>query len=423
MSLKVHLNLPPRFGQKLASAIINKFNSFIKAGLVSRPPVGAQNGEYSPATDIWLSPTWDGNLESVPQDTHGRHGDKQPTRLPSHKILKKRPARKTLQQGRKRRARVTLTQRNLATLADSDDVAIIANAPSPTQSLHFSEHHAGRHTVHVMPQRNETRTFDSNETHTGNTKQGALPVNDALDPSDLTERLEQIQSNSIAEEISAVLGTTRSATRHMGGELGPLREKEKICIKNLAELMAEFEDARTTHTQLLRQYETLKSELAATRKVLNDALRRQKAIAPTPGICSANASVRLQEATRASRNLLTEIQDKRIDLENRIVKQAELKSSLKPCLSAKRIQLKQLQDEIRELQKETNRGEVYLEQCDSELDRFQVFADDYSSGSMSPIECVPEHLPFEEDDNDNDGLHGASILANCTFGLEEGNEL
>lgn len=462
--LKKYLKLPRGFGQRLASAVINKFNSFEKAGLVVRPLEGASYADYSPATNVWLSPAWDGNIDAVPLNVEG---DRRPTRSPSEIVPARRSAVDTLQQDGKRQRLTPRTHGNSGTDTVADDATITVEIPSSMYRLSKSKPTGMQHSA---PGLSQGQTSHSNKTHATSCKQDDLTMNgppigssgttspSIIAASVAAETHTQMPSNSsngtpavqskllprqhkdgaratvdnVPLDHTPVTTTPAKKSADSNGlskapahsqntssnelhvdfsvtdisKLGDLKEMEKTCIEGLTETVKKIATRKRTHTHLRQQYEALEQECKAPTKVLKNILHPRQALGLPGGDPAVGAAVSLPEArkTIARNKRLREIEDQKSALEKRIWQEEELLSNLEICKSMQKARLKQVQDEIVDQLKEKRKGEALLRRWDSVLHGFQSqkFQDHSVMEPEDNFQFVSNLIVFGGDDEDDD---------------------
>ena len=237
----------------------------------------------------------------------------------------------------------------------------------------------------------------------------------APDPQDLSARLEA----TITRPTSGIANDSSSSARLVGAanpidNLGSLREKEKSCLQTLKESIKELESTREDHRRLCEQYKILETETRAMIKIIDKKSRRRKAT-DTPKILSvdqaslANSLKALVSDHREDEFVLAKRQEM-LSLEARIAEVAERKSSLKISINAKKLELKDIQRDIKDalrLEARTDRFGKKLAALE-----FKHFDGHSSSGTISPVESVPESVSSDMDGADQlSEVDGSSELS------------
>jgi hypothetical protein len=227
----------------------------------------------------------------------------------------------------------------------------------------------------------------------------------APDPQDLSARLEA----TIARPTSGIANDSSSSARLVGAanpidNLGSLREKEKSCLQALKESMRELESTREDHRRLCEQYKILGTETRAMMKIIDKNSRRRKATA-TPRILSADQAGladslkaliyhhREDEFVRAKKQEV-------LSLEARIAEVAERKSSLKISITTKKLELKDIQRDIKGTLRLEARTDRFGEKLAALWGELKDFDGHSSSGTISPVESVPESVSSDMDGAD-----------------------
>ena len=480
--LKDHLNLPPSFGQKLASCLINKFNQFEKTGLVSKPHNGAAYASYSTDTDIWLSSKWDGLTDPAQQRVSVERNH--PTRLPSRRAMRKRSASVESANVEKRHKPSTKVSEKLDSAAASENITIIVDTPPAMRQGEVSKPNASSRSVSAVSREEilrlkktqigrreqdyttvNTPVSDSNRIPTGliftaeptvNATPGQAschpsddthpdyrrlfqlpqkvqqqqrqqqhiadypaPIDNSTPPNCVSEGLDRIQNDSLQNKVHVELLVPFACLTQDTSKLGHLKEKEKTFVQALEESMQEWTTETATYKQLCHQRELLKTNLISFRKELDDALKSQQPLAS--GTRTAETTKSLDDALKASRKVLRYNEERKVSLAKQISKQIETLSGLETCVSQTRVQLKDVQDEIGELrrfQKQKCKGVAFLEDFDSALSGHDDSTFQSTLEPMAPPKCLSEMSSSEDEESeDEDGLFGDSMLANCTAEL------
>jgi hypothetical protein len=227
----------------------------------------------------------------------------------------------------------------------------------------------------------------------------------APDPQDLSARLEA----TITRPTSGIAKDSSGSAHLIGAanaidNLGSLREKEKSCLQALKESIKEFESTREDHRRLCEQYKILGTETRAMMKITDKNSRRRKATA-TPKILSADQAGladslkaliyhhREDEFVRAKKQEV-------LSLEARIAEVAERKSSLKISITAKKLELKNIQRDIKGTLKLEARTDRFGEKLAALWGELKDFDGHSSSGTISPVESVPESVSSDMDGAD-----------------------
>jgi hypothetical protein len=232
---------------------------------------------------------------------------------------------------------------------------------------------------------------------------------------ELSARLEAVkaQSESGNTHGSQTFQHHPSPTKHTG-TLGILREKEKVCMQALRESMEELESARALHKGVCQQYETLKAEVKVTAQVLEQASRREKAaVPPTPnGMVEPDFADSFENVLQNRRNIhfFRAKQEEKLALENQIAEAVEAKANLKMCIAAKKVELKQLQGDIKERRKDNSRSVRFKEKYDALLHDFKEVQSHSSSGTTSPVGSAPGSLSSELSELDDEKMEGGADL-------------
>ncbi|PMD27007.1 hypothetical protein NA56DRAFT_697157 [Hyaloscypha hepaticicola] len=464
--LKAHLKIPPGCGQRLGSFIINKFNCFRKWGYVYWD--GKHNVEYFPRTDAWLSPTWDGHIERlVDKDSTLRNTRSPSNQRVRAKRSRSPPAeRREKRQKPTEKSSATCSVEITTTIPkNSADSCSKPNTlpgerllPSRNQSLNNvfdeqwelgnrfdlpprTETNNSRRTqeiditlgeltnpvddstirVSVAPKMTATITKaakegetlassagTTNDCKTRTEKVGSNPIRSrdlAPDPHDLSARLEAASSQSTFGTANGDTGSCQlAATTKHNGNLGPLREKEKSCIRVLKESLKELESSRVDHKRLCEQYKILETDTRDMMKIIDKNSRRRKATA-TPTLLGVDQAAltdslkaliyhhREDEFVRAKKQEM-------LSLEARIAEVTERKSRLKTSITAKKLDLKDLQGDIKETLRFEARTDRFGEKLAALWCEFKHFDGHSSSGTMSPVESVPESVSCDLDGAD-----------------------
>ncbi|KAF4622780.1 hypothetical protein G7Y89_g14248 [Cudoniella acicularis] len=213
-------------------------------------------------------------------------------------------------------------------------------------------------------------------------------------------------------------------------DLGALREKEKICIQAMTQSIEQLKTARESHQALCQQYETLKIELKVTAQVLDQATRHQKITAPPTSLGSVAVdftdSMHDVFQHRGNFEFFRAKKGEKLQLEKRIGEQVEVKSSLKTCIAAKKIELQQLHNEIKERMKKNTVSARVVLKIGTLLTEFKD-VNPTTPSPPSPVDSFPESFPSEisqlddddvdsgdggDDGDDNAGVD--STVADCT---------
>jgi hypothetical protein len=224
----------------------------------------------------------------------------------------------------------------------------------------------------------------------------------APDPQDLSARLEA----TITRPTSGIANDSSSSARLVGAanpidNHGSLREKEKSCLQTLKASIKELESTREDHRRLCEHYKILETETRAMMKIIDKNSRRRKATA-TPKILSVDQAGladslkaliyhhREDEFVRAKKQEM-------LSLEARIAEVGERKSSLKTSITAKKLELKDIQKDIKETLRLEARTDRFGEKLAALWGEFKDFDGHSSSGTISPVESVPESVSSDMD--------------------------
>jgi hypothetical protein len=225
----------------------------------------------------------------------------------------------------------------------------------------------------------------------------------APNPEELSARLEAINPQSISgmKNGSSSSDQISGSAKHMGA-LGRLRAEEKSCLQSLRESVKELDSTREKHNKLCQQFERLKDEVKDTLQFVEHKSRRQKELAPpTPlGAVESIFVEHLQDVLQngmKKENFLRAKQEEKSSLEIRIAETAEAKSNLKSGISAKKIELKLLQRDIKEALKSNAKLDVFAGKLRIWLDNCKDPGGCSKSGTTSPVESVPESVSSQID--------------------------
>jgi hypothetical protein len=225
----------------------------------------------------------------------------------------------------------------------------------------------------------------------------------APNPEELSARLEAINPQSISGMTNGSSSSDQlsSSAKHVGA-LGRLRAEEKSCLRFLRESVKELDSTREKHNKLCQQFERLKDEFRVTLQFVEHKSRRQKEVAPsTPlGAVESIFVERLQDVLQngmKKKNFLRAKQEEKSSLETRIAEMAEAKSNLKSGIAAKKIELKQLQRDIKKALKSNAELDVFAGKLRIWLDNCKDTDGCSRSGTASPVESVPESVSSQID--------------------------
>jgi hypothetical protein len=242
----------------------------------------------------------------------------------------------------------------------------------------------------------------------------------APDPQDLSARLEA----TITRPTSSIANDSSSSARLVGtanpiDNLGSLREKEKSCLQTLKESIKELESTREDHKRLCEQYKILGTETRAMIKIIDKNSRRRKATA-TPRILSADQAG-LADSLKAliyhhrEDEFVRAKKQEALSLEARIAEVAERKSSLKISITTKKLELKDIQRDIKGTLRLEARTDRFGEKLVAFWGELKEFDGHSSSGTISPAESVPESVSSDMDGADQlsevDGSSELSMLS------------
>jgi hypothetical protein len=448
--LKAHLNLLHGHGQKLASFINNKFYNFRRWGYLYWD--GKNHVKYSASTDAWLSPNWDGHIErqkvSKRWKTRSPRTQGRPTkRQASTRLQQRKKRQKSMEEGStmlpvtstnafsNKSANVSalpvplpsqhqlmMNGRPNGCLEGEDDPSFHDNrnnSPLRTETNHVRRKQEGHSSgievtspstvVRITlegPAKRAKRARPASLSNDGDTRVdevGKYPLrgrHPALNPQELFARLEAVNSQSTSSMASGSLSSDHlfGARKHIRA-LGPLREKEKSCKQTLRESMTGLESTREEHRKLCQQYEALKINFGDLFRILDRNSRRQKGVtAPTPvGVVEARVADSLQDVVQNCKenDLLHPMQEEKSRLETQMAESDEAKSNLKKRIAANKDTLKELQRDIKETLELNAKTEQLKGRIGVCLDDFKDVGDHSKSGSISPVESVPESVSSE----------------------------
>jgi hypothetical protein len=435
--LKDHLNLPLGFGQRLSTFIIRKFHTFKRWGLISEDATNL-GIKYHAVTDMWLSQTWDGNIE---QSRLALSHDKQspgPT-----KISQKRPAPNSTSSSdenatNNRRpksptniesssSRSMGSHRDLSDARSCRSTRSCRNPPcyynrSPATSVKIEttvstfkeEQYFNPYTasdlISGLPAQSSF-TIDMKELNSDpaeRNRQTSRPAsshfttkNPVPDHHELSARLASIAENPTAAHQDGHASNKSSSNLPKGllKQLGALKDKERLCREELRKNLQELGVARNLHKQLRQSFEETKAELRASLQMFDKARKHNDTVVPPTqtSISEAAFAKSLQEVRRQwyDSNNRTRIRATVKELENKAAAQYEVKSNLKSIVIAQKAQLNELQTVIKARQEEIARdasSEAYIE---SLLSGLKDFGSEEGSGTISPVESMvsdPAHI-------------------------------
>jgi hypothetical protein len=151
------------------------------------------------------------------------------------------------------------------------------------------------------------------------------------------------------------------------------------------------------------------------RLIDKNSRRRKAAAAPTPlGVVEADLVGSLQAIIyhHKEEEFVRAKKEERLSLEARIAEVAETKSSLKTSITAKKLELKDIQRDIKETLRFEARTDRFGEKFAALWDEFKHFDGHSSSGTISPVESVPESVSSEMDGaNELSEVDGSSELS------------
>jgi hypothetical protein len=432
--LKDHLNLPPGFGQRLGSFIISKFNSFKRWGLVYAVGNGV---EYHAATNIWLSRTWDGNIEQTRQlvlrDTQSPTGSIHQKRR-TQSLTPERDKRQKTAMG----SDVTTIRSSSITCGDSSasqtpslppeprPVSVTARVSRTSQEIEKSGSMHGlipesrqedsllalRSTAFMnsVPRASSTTTVsdfntiwanpstdtnvdssDAIETEENSItprnhqrrRNSPLPKNPVPDHRDLSARLEELAG----EETSS-----RGLPSRFQGHLVSLKDKERTYKQQLNASIQELEVSRSTYKHLLKEYQSLKSELKTFALVLDKASEGENPIISTTTtlaeISEADVVKRLQEVHyNRDGTWLESKRAEKLELERKMAAQSEDKARKKIAVMEQKAKHSELLARIREGQEEHAKVRKQKAEVEDLLSGF-IDVESDSSGTVSPAESI-----------------------------------
>ena len=440
--LKDHLNLPPGFGQRLGSFIINKFNTFKKWGLVYT----VENGiGYHAATDTWLSRTWDGNIEQTRQSV-----SREKQSPSSGSIQQKRRAPSSTPERNKRQKTAIFLEVNTARSSSTSSgdysvsqtpslplesrlVSVTSEVSRASQDIEKTEDMHGltpechqednlptlTSTVfmNTVPRVSSTTVSDFNTT-------GANPSTDTnvdsfdtigTGENDRTPRNLQIRHNSPLsknsvpdhldlaarlEELATVSadngahGITQEAARALPdkfqGDLVTLKDMERTCRQQLNESIQELEVSRSSYKHLLKEYQSLKSELETFALVLERPSRGGNPIISTTlaRISEADVVKRLEDfRQKRDDTWLESKRAEKFELEEKMAAQSEDKARKKITVMEQKAKHSELRACIRDKQEEYAKDRKQKAKIEDLLSGF-IDVESDSSGTVSPAESM-----------------------------------
>jgi hypothetical protein len=430
--LKDHLKLPPAYGQKLASFIINRFNSFRKRGFLSWD--GQHHVEYHSVTDVWLSATWDGEVEQTSSSPQPE------TRSSStNPALQKRPASHRLQQVEKRQkttSEIETAPFIISISTNSNGSKGNTRRPTLPTKQHADCHQQQPDTSDVAASPSPRRMKGADQippsssslppgTRGGFDESAAsshLQSDLTLHYKKLSRKLETVNVQSTLKGVQNASDFAQSSGANGGlGDLGPLRDKEQVCLQALRTSMKELESAREVHRTLCQQYGTLKAEVKVTLQILEQETRRQEAASSSkpPGEGEADFTDRIHDVVHDRGNLKFVLakKEEKLRIERQLRENTEVKFSLKVCIKAKKFELRQLQDDIRERLKMNARSARAKVKLGALFTEFEDVNGHTSSSSVSPIGSAPESVQSELSELDEEDTENQidSLLVDCTM--------
>ena len=119
--------------------------------------------------------------------------------------------------------------------------------------------------------------------------------------------------------------------------------------------------------------------------------------------------------SHASLNQLRYKDEEKLKLFRKITQHAEIKSGLESCIVAKKAWLKKTQEEIKGVVKQNAKVVARKRKWEAFVNGFENRDDHSDSESFPPVECLPDSLDFEEENDEDDyeeGLNGAPLPTN-----------
>ncbi|KAN0107878.1 hypothetical protein V8E51_007620 [Hyaloscypha variabilis] len=451
--LKARLKIPPGTGQKLGSFIINKFNNFVKWGYICWDDM--HHVVYHPSTDAWLIPTWDGHIErqqiATQRDTRSTNTQRVVGKRQASASGQQREKRQKSMEERRTASPVTpqgplsndvvksgalldpLPSQDQFMTNDRTTCDACEAEPNTMSPGHQNEPQGRTNTNGIRREKthgsrdgfscaicstNHTKirtiTLDKDTIKTilgqppDSSKSDAIPADkihnrpvvgkDVMpDPQELSQRL-----NAANSQGTIGMTNDNSDTNPPFGagqrtvSLANLRAQEKSCIQVLRESTKELESIREKHNTLWQQSEVRKADLRLMIEVVEQNSSRQKTVAPATTLGGeADLAESLQDILQTrmkNDNFLRTKQEEMSSLLAQIGETAEAKSNLKLSIAAKKIELEDLQREIKSILKFnarfTGKGRVLLDKWDS-------LGGNARPRTVSPVESVPGSVSSE----------------------------
>jgi hypothetical protein len=436
--LKDHLNLPPGFGQRLGSFIISKFNSFKRWGFVYAVEDGV---EYHAATNIWLSRTWDGNVEQTRQLVL------RDTQSPTGRIYQKRRTQ-SLTPERDKRQKTTMgsgvaTIRSGSTTYDDSSTSQTPSLPpeprpvSPTSQVSRTNQDieksgsmhglipecrqedsllALRSTAFMnsVPRASSTTVSDLNAPWANPSTDTNVDLSDAIETEEnsKTPRNHQRRRNSplpknsvpdhrdLLARLEELAGeeTSRGLPNRFKEHLVTLKDKERTYKQQLNASIQELEVSRSTYKHLLKEYQSLKSELKTFVLVLDKASEGENPIISTTlaEISEADVVKRLEEVRRNRDGAWLESKRaEKLELEKKMAAQSEDKARKKIAVMEQKAKHSELLARIRDRQEEYAKDRKQKAEVEDLLSGF-IDVESGSSGTVSPAESISTDTDEDE---------------------------
>jgi chromosome segregation ATPase len=208
------------------------------------------------------------------------------------------------------------------------------------------------------------------------------------DHRDLSARLEELAGEE----------TSRGLPNRFQGHLVTLKDKERTCKQQLNASIQELEVSRSTYKQLLKEYQSLKSELKTFVLVLDKASEGENPITSTilAEISEADIVKRLEEV-RQNRDgtWLESKRAEKLELEKKMAAQSEDKARKKIVVMDQKAKHSELLARIRDRQEEYAKDRKQKAEVEDLLSGF-IDVESDSSGTVSPAES-------RSTDSDEDG--------------------
>jgi hypothetical protein len=211
-----------------------------------------------------------------------------------------------------------------------------------------------------------------------------LPKNPVPDHRDLSARLEELAG----EETSS-----RALPSRFQGHLVTLKDKERTYKQQLNASIQELELSRSTYKDLLKEYQSLKSELKTFALVLDKVSEGENPIISATTtlaeLSETDVVKRLQEV-RHNRDGTSWLEAKRaekLELERKMAAQSEDKARKKIAVMEQKAKHSELLARIREGQEEHAKVRKQKAEVEDLLSGF-IDVESDSSGTVSPAESI-----------------------------------